>query len=495
MRQFVVSLSTRRTLWWSLAVLLIARLLCSAVVPLTDTTEARYGEIARKMLETGDWITPQHDYGVPFWAKPPLSTWLASGSMKLFGINEFAVRLPSTLLGIGMLLLVGWWARARHGRDFALAATTALAGMSLFFTASGAVMTDASLAFCTTLAMVAFWQALRADSARPHKYRSWGYVFFIALGLGLLAKGPLVGVLTLLPISLWIALNGNWRDAWRALPWLRGTLLMLAIAAPWYVAAEHKTPGFLTYFIFGEHLGRFLHAGWTGDKYGNAHAEPLGMVWLFWLAAALPWSFVFVARIRTLFQPEHNAGDGWLSYLLLWSFIPVLFFSFAHNIIWTYPLPALPAFAVLTQELLMRRASEKPFGPQLAALNMLTPAAMLVVTALYGSGMEAMLKPSQKSSASYFLQQHREPDAELYYFHHRYYSGEFYTGGKARTIDEKHLSDLFDNGHTDYLMIRDRDLDHLAPALRAHFRAAKTFGNLIMLREVDKGGNTSLATS
>ncbi len=66
-------------------------------IPLNDVSEARYAEIARKMLETGNWVTPQHDYGVPFWAKPPLSTWLSAFSMKLFGVNEFAARLPGLL--------------------------------------------------------------------------------------------------------------------------------------------------------------------------------------------------------------------------------------------------------------------------------------------------------------------------------------------------------------------------------------------------------------
>ena len=121
MQPIALTHKTKQLLWLSLGFMLIARLLCNAVVPLTDTTEARYGEIARLMLETGDWITPQHDYGVPFWAKPPLSTWLSAFSMKLFGVNEFAARLPSLLLGIGMLALVWQWSAQRRGHDFALA--------------------------------------------------------------------------------------------------------------------------------------------------------------------------------------------------------------------------------------------------------------------------------------------------------------------------------------------------------------------------------------
>ena len=91
--------------------------------PLTDPTEARYAEIARKMLETGQWVMPQFDYGVPFWGKPPLSTWLSAASMGAFGVNEFAARLPSLLLMLGCGVLVYALARvARPARHRALVA-------------------------------------------------------------------------------------------------------------------------------------------------------------------------------------------------------------------------------------------------------------------------------------------------------------------------------------------------------------------------------------
>ena len=83
------------------ALVVVIRLVTLGSYPLMDPTESRYGEIARKMLETGNWIMPQYDYGVPFWGKPPLSTWLSAASMAAFGVNEFAVRLPSLLLLIG----------------------------------------------------------------------------------------------------------------------------------------------------------------------------------------------------------------------------------------------------------------------------------------------------------------------------------------------------------------------------------------------------------
>ncbi len=72
-----------------LALLIGCRIVTMILVPHTDNSESRYAEISRKMVETGDWITPQFDYGIPFWAKPPLSMWMSATGIELFGANEF----------------------------------------------------------------------------------------------------------------------------------------------------------------------------------------------------------------------------------------------------------------------------------------------------------------------------------------------------------------------------------------------------------------------
>ncbi len=488
MSSFTLSEKSRKLLWGSLLFMFGVRIVASILVPLTDTTEARYGEIARKMLETGDWITPQHDYGVPFWAKPPLSTWLSAASMKLFGVNEFAARLPSLLLAVAMLALVWLWVAPRRGRDFALTTCAVLASMVLFFMAGGAVMTDSSLAFCTTLTMIAFWQALHA----PQKY--WGYLFFVGLGIGLLAKGPLVGVLTFLPILPWMVLRNNWRSVWDRIPWVSGSLLMLAIGVPWYLIAEHKTPGFLAYFILGEHFGRFLNPGWDGDKYGHAHAEPLGMIWLYWLGAAFPWSFAIIASAAKRAQQwrEWLCDDsGLISYLAMWSFTSLVFFTFAHNIIWPYPLPALPAFAILTVELWSRwhaastvdATAKQPLSPRLLAACLATPIILLLLTGIYTAGQEGLLKSSQKDSAQFYLQARPTTDSGLYYFHRRYYSGEFYSTGKARVAQADDIDGLLHNDTVDFLVIQQRDLRRLPEAQRAQFKTAAQFGVFVILQE------------
>src|SRR5665647_2501274 len=104
-------------LLWALAVLVAGRIATLGLYPLLDTTEARYAEIARKMVELNDWITPWFDYGVPFWGKPPLSFWMTAVSFTLFGINEFAARLPHFLGALLVAWLVWDWSTRRSRQE------------------------------------------------------------------------------------------------------------------------------------------------------------------------------------------------------------------------------------------------------------------------------------------------------------------------------------------------------------------------------------------
>lgn len=115
---------------------------------------------------------------------------------------------------------------------------------------------------------------------------------FVGLAIGLMSKGPLALVLTGFPITLWTVWNREWKNVWNSLPWIKGALLMLALSLPWYLLAERQTPGFLHYFIVGEHFQRFTVKGWQGDLYGSGHASPLGTIWLYGLTMFLPWTLL-----------------------------------------------------------------------------------------------------------------------------------------------------------------------------------------------------------
>jgi 4-amino-4-deoxy-L-arabinose transferase-like glycosyltransferase len=334
--------------FWVLAAVLFSRFIGMTLFPFVDTTEPRYAEIARLMAETGDWITPWFEPGVPFWGKPPLSFWAQAASIKIFGLSEFSLRLPAWFATIGIVWLT--WCLANHARGAAVArwSTLVLSTMVLTYISAGAVMTDTFLVFGTTLSLVSVWFVL---SGRSDYWRWW---FFMGLAIGLLSKGPLAVVLTVIPLVLWAAIFRQRLQPLKKLPWLLGSLLTLAIAVPWYVLAELKTPGFLNYFIIGEHFSRFLDPGWAGDLYGSAHDRPKGMIWIFWLWASFPWGIIGLvgfglaaARGKTKDIFTGAVQDASTLYLLFCAITPMLFFTLAGNTLWTYILPSLPFSAIL----------------------------------------------------------------------------------------------------------------------------------------------------
>lgn len=369
-------------LWWALGALLLVRLVSLALVPVADTSEARYADIGRRMLELDDWITPWFDDGVPFWGKPPLYTWMTAAGMGVFGIDGFGARVPHFLAGVFVALVVWDWQRRERGPAQAQLAVALLWAAALFYLCAGAVLTDMALLAGLVLAMRGFWRGLHAPAGEA---RREGWLLFVGLAIGLLAKGPIALVMAGVPIAVWLLATRGLARAWRDLPWLRGTLLMLAIAAPWYLLAERKTPGFLDYFLIGEHWRRFTVPGWEGDRYGNAHLEPRGMIWVFLLKASLPWTLLLPLlawgrRAHLLPQPApHPTAPPTRESLYLWAWAlwPCLFFTASRNILWTYVLPGLPALAILGAAWLARDGRHLR-SQRIVALGLLVTAALFV---------------------------------------------------------------------------------------------------------------------
>lgn len=417
--------------FYSLGFLLVCRLIANYFIPLNDTTEARYAEIARKMLETGNWVTLQHDYGVPFWAKPPLATWLSAASMKLFGVNEFAARFPSLLLSLAVLTLVWTLAKKQCGHVAGLVAVVVLAGTFYFFLDAGVVMTEPALIFCTTLSLTGFWLALIEGSVL------WSYLFFVGLGLGLLAKGPIALVLVGLPLFFWVLWHNKWKLLWQRLPWIKGTLLLCLIALPWYILAERRTPGFLNYFIVGEHIQRFLTPGWTGDKYGMAHHAPKGMIWLYAIAGLLPW-IVILGYWLTHYRKKlfiAKSDQGWMSYLILSTLMPLVFFSFAGNIIYPYVFPVLPAFALLFTELWKRLNLPLIKSLWLPYVALTVGCCSIVVTLIFVIKPDLVAK-TQKPVIQAWKNQHPSSNSTLIYWGGTPdFSAQFYSRGVVKSVN------------------------------------------------------------
>jgi 4-amino-4-deoxy-L-arabinose transferase-like glycosyltransferase len=457
-----------RWLWLVLGAVALARMLTMGLYPLTDTTEARYAEVARKMAELGNWVTPMYDYGVPFWAKPPLTTWLTAISIDCFGANEFAARVPYFLLAVLIAWLLWDWVRRASARQAQLA-TSVMSGTLLYFVASAAVMTDLGLVLGTTLAMRGFWSAFEsAESRRPKEV----WLLFIGLGIGMLAKGPIAVVLSGLPIGLWMLLSGNLKTSWQRLPWLKGTLLAIVISAPWYIMAEIRTPGFWEYFFIGEHWKRFTVTGWAGDKYGTAHATQRGAIWLFALAAAMPWTallpVLWLGRKSTAStQQAEPASDArqFTTYLMLWTIAPCLFFTMSGNILWTYVLPALPAFSLLAARWLSRDARVRLINGVVASGVL---AMSLLIAAFF---LREELTDSWKSAKTVVqAQQTMAPDQPLLFMGELPYSASFYSSGKAKTLPgNTELAQRIDAGPV-FIALNPDQVKSLPPDLLARLK-------------------------
>ncbi|WP_417346970.1 ArnT family glycosyltransferase [Ferrimonas sp.] len=404
----------RSPLGWVLLLALAVRLISLGVYPLMDTTEARYGNMARLMVETGNWLTPQFDLGVPFWGKPPLHTWMSAGSAATLGMSEFALRLPHWLAGVAVLALMALFAR-RQGLS-GLVCAMVLATCVIFAIAAGAVMTDIALTLGMTLAMVGFYLGWQG------RYRA-GYLGFVGLAVGLLAKGPLVIVLVglaVVPFLIWQHRLSFLKVLWQRFPLVGGTAAMLVVAAPWYLAAEQATPGFLNYFLVGEHFLRFVESGWQGDLYGSAHDQPRGTIWVFWLMSALPWSLVlpglwWCKGRRTLTPLQVFA--------LCWMVSPMVLFTFAGNILPAYVLPGVPALALLVASM-----AEEKDQRWLSATGMVLPLLLTAAT------LVLHFKVGEERSDKALLAQAPGWNQPLYYLGKRTFSGQYYSGGRAELV-------------------------------------------------------------
>jgi 4-amino-4-deoxy-L-arabinose transferase-like glycosyltransferase len=442
--------------------IVLVRLLLLPLYPILDQSEARYATIAMWMADRGDWVTPTIDGSTPFWAKPPLAFWLSAASIRAFGLNEFAVRLPSYLIYVAIIWMTFLIGREARGRTFGLLAASAFASMGLAFFMAGSVMTDPGLALGTTMSMTAFWFAMNGGGRRA------GYTVFAAFGLALLSKGP-VGVLWPLgSMILWCAWNNRLGDLWKRLPVVGGAVLTLAIGLPWYVIAEQRTPGFLHYFIVGEHFKRFVDPGWTGDLYGAARHKPLGAIWFFAFVATLPWSPVAAwALIRRHIGTRADwphLRDPWIRFLVVWALVPIVFFTPARNTLISYVLPSMPPLALLAAHLLRRMNwSNYPLVYRLTASGVAALCTALVAAAWFYPQSDHT--PTQLPVVEFCRERMGRSEQPLVYLYDEPFSVAFYTHGNACHVTAEEALKTVQSGETELLIVPLDEMQYLPPAL------------------------------
>lgn len=327
-------------------------------IGLTGADEPRYAQIAREMLARHDWVTPVLN-GAPWLEKPVLYYWQAMLSYSVFGVSDWAARLPvacdATLLVFGV-----YFAVRRLWSSIALDAALIAASCGALLTFGHAASTDMPLAASLGLSLLCWlgWhtESLRAAddtaalSSRQRKLLLAGFYAFAALGT--LAKGPIAPFLAAL-ILIVFALVRRDPSVIRRTLWIPGLVLYLAVALPWYLLVQRSTGTFFRVFILEHNLSRY---GTNVFK----HPQPFWFFLPVLLASLLPWTVPAIAGVvqslRVAFKTPLPAApldtqarvdrDARLL-LVLWGLLPVLFFSFSGSKLPGYILPALPPFAIL----------------------------------------------------------------------------------------------------------------------------------------------------
>jgi len=319
-----------------------------------DDVDAVQAQIARNMLSSGDWVTARLD-GVTYLEKAPLVYWMMAASYRIFGVHDWAARLPLAL-AVVLLCWITWrmgrWAFDENAGMFAGVILATSAGLFLF---TRILIPDAMLTLTISGAIWAWLRLLEPEEEHPHR---WAAIMGLCFGAGLLLKGLIAVVFPVLAGVLYMAITRQLfsRAAWKKLDlWLVAAIAVL-VAAPWHILATLRNPplfafslhsgpgeyrGFFWFYFFNEHLLRFLNLRYPRDY----NTVPRLWFWLLNLVWLFPWSAYLPATAQESFAPATRAGRARMM-ALCWIGVVMVFFTFSTTQEY-YSMPIYPAMALL----------------------------------------------------------------------------------------------------------------------------------------------------
>ena len=350
----------RTASYWALAIVFAAVYFGSLFSPaLLDDADSTHAEAAREMYVTGDYVT-LHVNGVRYLEKAPLPYWLVAVSYHLFGVNEFATRLPMALSVLFLGLLAFVWGRRAFGER------ARIYGCLFIFTAAGVflftriMIPDVLLSLLIAAALFFFLTALEDGNA----WR-W-YAGYACMALGVLTKGLIALAFPGGTAFIYLVVTGEWRR-WREFRLLSGLMLFLLIAAPWHILAGLRNTGganghgFFWFYFVNEHFLRFI-----GKRYPRDYNKlPWALYWSLHLVWLFPWSFYLPAAIRTAIDARKTAPKANFTArtrLLCWILagLILIFFAISTNQEY-YTFPAyLPLLMLLADGISRCEASDCP---------------------------------------------------------------------------------------------------------------------------------------
>ena len=294
--------------------------------PLLDPDEPVYAETAREMLQTGDFLSPRI-FGDYWYDKPPMYYWLVALAFSIFGDGEFAARFPAALMGSGTAIMVYFAATKMFNERAGFWGAMVLTSCIQFFYLSKAAVTDTTLLFFMTGALLCF----------VHK-RYW--LMYVCMALATVTKGPIGIVFPGAIIFLYLLFMGQLREILR-MHVLRGLLLYLLIASPWYylMYTVHGMD-FINTFLGFHNLTRFTtpeHASRVTFWY----YFPMIILGLF------PWTGLLIQSVRASISDSRIDDMRQLLFLHVWWVFVFIFFTICKTKLVSYILPMFPALAMI----------------------------------------------------------------------------------------------------------------------------------------------------
>jgi hypothetical protein len=313
----------------------------------TDYDEGFYAQAAQHMVESGNWVTAYAN-DVRFLEKPPLLYWVTAVCFKIFGINEFALRLPTAFAVVALAWIVVLIVRKLADERAALAA-----GLSASFSIGTYIFTretlhDIWLVLFIAVAMYAFlnWYL---DPRHPLKP---ALVYYAAMAGAVLCKSVIGAVFPLGIVVVFFLLSRK-RPQWRTLHVLPGFLLFSLLAVPWHWLAAIQNKGFLEFFFVGEQFMRFL------GKHETVGSVPLAVFWALILVWFFPWTAFLPAAFARARKNQDESQRILFRLASAWAIVILGFFSVSARLE-HYVFPAIPALSLFVGVALHDNDKSKP---------------------------------------------------------------------------------------------------------------------------------------
>jgi 4-amino-4-deoxy-L-arabinose transferase-like glycosyltransferase len=344
---------------WGVPLILFLLYVCLfsglGAIGLVGPDEPRYAAIARAMAETHDWVTPRL-WGTPWFEKPVLYYWTAGIAMRLFGVSEFAARLPSALAALLAVAAIKWTALRSYGLGTTWYSLLMLPMSVAMIGFSRAASPDMLFAGLLTAAMAVACEMLQKP--RPGPILRVAFGFF--LGGAVLAKGPAAVILAGGGTLLWAALSRQWRAPFRFVHPLI-IAVFCATALPWYVLCALRNPDFIRVFIWQHNFQRYLTPIFE-------HRQPFWFFGPIFLLGILPWLPLLVSGF---YDVARNLQFGTIKnspalFIGCWALFTVLFFSLSQSKLPGYILPAIPPAMLLLARSFVRQIEKCAKGIRLA---------------------------------------------------------------------------------------------------------------------------------